>query len=123
VRILADPALSRVRRLYLLDINKENTAFCKKRFAGTDAVVFRRNNGYNFRAVKTREARGIFCYDATVRFEYDAVAAYVTDAFRVLVPGGRALLHHSNYDRSPGANYRQNPRWRNFMSKNRFPLR
>jgi hypothetical protein len=55
-----------------------------------------------------------------VHFEYDTVIDYIQDAWRVLAPGGRALLHHSNYDKNPGASYRDNPDWRNFMTSSLF---
>lgn len=55
-----------------------------------------------------------------VHFEYDAVMSYLEDAYRILIPGGRALFHHSNYDKSPGTKETANPHWRNFMSKNLF---
>ena len=62
----------------------------------------------------------MFSYDAMVHFEYTAVLGYVAEAYRVLAPGGKALMHHSNYDRNPGGFYRDNPHWRNFMTKALF---
>ena len=38
----------------------------------------------------------------------------------MLVPGGRALFHHSNYDRGPGKLWSENPHLRNFMSRALF---
>lgn len=55
-----------------------------------------------------------------VHFEQDVVLSYLGDAARVLVPGGRALFHHSNYTAAPGNAYHLNPHWRNFMSKELF---
>ena len=106
--------------LYLLDVNQENVDYCKVRFAKTPGVKAYRNGGCDFAPVEDGIVSAIFCYDAMVHFEYDAVLSYVQDAFRVLAPGGRALFHHSNLDSAPGADYKQNPHWRNFMSKNLF---
>jgi SAM-dependent methyltransferase len=120
-RILGDISLkAAVQSLYLLDINKENVKFCRKRFANESIVRAYKNNGYDFNPIGRNEITGIFCYDAMVHFELDAVASYLRDAYRVLAPGGRALFHHSNNESSPGADYRDAKQWRNFMSKNLF---
>lgn len=110
----------KAQNLYLLDVNQENVDFCNSRFAGRRGVRAYRNSGCDFDVVTDSAASAIFCYDAMVHFEYDAVLSYVSDAFRVLSRGGRALFHHSNFDSAPGADYKQNPHWRNFMSKNLF---
>jgi SAM-dependent methyltransferase len=109
-----------VRSLVLLDVVEDNVLFCKRRFADSSAVSIHTNNGYDFHPVEDESVSAIFCYDAMVHFEYDAVFSYIQDASRVLRRGGRALFHHSNLDRYPGADYKNNPHWRNFMSKNLF---
>ena len=107
--------------VYLLDVNQENVNYCKVRFAKTPGVVEAYcNSGYDFAPIEGGTVSAILCYDAMVHFEYDAVLSYVRDAFRVLAPGGRALFHHSNLDSAPGGDYKENPHWRNFMSKNLF---
>jgi SAM-dependent methyltransferase len=106
--------------VYLLDVNQENVDHCKTRFAQIPGVKVYRNSGYDFAPLDDGIASAILCYDAMVHFEYDAVISYLRDAFRVLAPGGRAVFHHSNLDAAPGADYKQNPHWRNFMSKNLF---
>jgi SAM-dependent methyltransferase len=120
-RILDDTELiNNVEHIYPMDINSENISFCEERFKGYNSVTALTNNGYDFHPLERESVTAIFCYDAMVHFEYDAVISYVEDAFRVLRSGGRALLHHSNYDKSPGANWISNPCQRNFMSKNLF---
>jgi hypothetical protein len=71
-------------------------------------------------ALATGKYSSLFCYDAMVHFEYDDVISYVKEIYRILCPEGRALLHHSNYDKSPGTSYAENPHWRNFMSSGLF---
>jgi SAM-dependent methyltransferase len=110
----------RPKKLYLLDVNQENVEYCKARFAGNPGVQAFRNNGYDFAPLGDSAVSAIVCYDAMVHFEYDAVLSYIRDAFRILAPSGRALFHHSNLDSTPGGDYKQNPHWRNFMSKNLF---
>jgi ubiquinone/menaquinone biosynthesis C-methylase UbiE len=110
----------KIEHLYVMDVNEENIKFCEERFSKFAQVHPMVNNGYDFQPLKSESVSGVFCYDAMVHFEYDAVISYLKDAFRILVPGGRALFHHSNYDKSPGAKYTENPGWRNFMSKELF---
>ncbi len=119
--ILANRKYSdKIERIYMMDINDENISFCKERFRFHDFVYPIKNNGYDFHPLASDSVTAIFCYDSMVHFEYDSVISYIEDAFRILVPGGRALLHHSNYDKSPGAFYETNPLSHNFMSKNLF---
>jgi SAM-dependent methyltransferase len=119
--IINNPELCRgIERIDLLDINEENIMFCKERFNSNHLIHFLINNGWDFQPLESSSATAIFCYDAMVHFEYDAVQSYIEDAYRILTPGGRALLHHSNYDKSPGTHYLSNPLGRNFMSKNLF---
>jgi SAM-dependent methyltransferase len=119
--VLRSPHLRhRLECIYVIDINEENVLFCQKRFFNDAFVRPTANNGYDFQPLKNNSVTSIFCYDAMVHFEYDAVIHYLTDAYRILKPGGRALLHHSNYDKSPGAVNTSNPHGRNFMNKNLF---
>lgn len=105
--------------LVLIDVNQTNIEACKARFADKPQVRCLHNNGVDI-PLPDNSVRTIFCYDAMVHFEYDAIAAYLGETERVLAPGGRALYHHSNYDGSPGAHYMQSPHARNFMTTRLF---
>jgi SAM-dependent methyltransferase len=119
--ILNTPELRRnIQQMYIMDVNEENVNPCRERFADIPCVHASVNSGYDFQPLNEQSVTAIFCYDAMVHFEYDAVISYLQDAYRILVPGGRALFHHSNYDRSPGTAGTANPSWRNFMSKDLF---
>lgn len=109
-----------MRRICLVDIFEENIEFCRKRFAGDDRVSVVVNNGFDFQPLPDGYATGIYSYDAMVHFEYDTVISYLRDAARLLVPGGRAFFHHSNYDKTPGTSFHDNPGWRNYMSVGLF---
>ena len=104
----------------LVDVNSSNIAFCAERFKEFPNVTWIVNDGSSLSGIEDGSATSLFCYDAMVHFEYDDVAAYLQEISRVLIPGGRALLHHSNNDRYPGRLYSENEHSRNFMSANLF---
>jgi ubiquinone/menaquinone biosynthesis C-methylase UbiE len=106
--------------LVLVDVNENNIVYCKERFAGGKNVQCHVNSGTDIACCADGSATAIFSYDAMVHFEYDDVAAYLREIFRVLRPGGRALLHHSNNSREPGKTYSECVHWRNFMSTQLF---
>jgi len=104
-------------KIYVVDINVENTAFCRERFAGDDRFTFITNNGIDLAGLADNSITLVYCFDAMVHFDSDVVRAYLREFKRVLKPGGRAFCHHSNYTKNPGGNIRDNPSWRNFMSQ------
>ena len=83
----------------LVDINPPNIDFCRKRFEGDDRFSYLINSGSDFRPLASRAYTSLFCYDAMVHFEYDDVFSYLKEIYRILTPNGRAVLHHSNYDK------------------------
>ncbi|MCD2181671.1 class I SAM-dependent methyltransferase [Rhizobium sp. GN54] len=112
-----------IEKVYLLDVNQENIDACTERFrnsANNSRIEMKKISGADFRPLEDSSITAIFCYDAMVHFEYDAVLSYINDAARILQPGGRALFHHSNFVSAPGADYKENPHWRNYMSKSLF---
>ena len=118
-RILASKQ-GKPQSLILLDVVKENISHCSERFSKHPEVSAYTNNGHDFQPVADNSVSAVFCFDAMVHFEYDAVISYIQDTSRILKRGGRGLFHHSNLDKNPGLDYQDNPHWRNFMSKNLF---
>jgi ubiquinone/menaquinone biosynthesis C-methylase UbiE len=106
-------------QMTLVDVNPENIAFCRKRFADKpwDFVV---NNGYDLTAVNEWSVTFLHCFEAAVHFDLEIILAYIKEFRRVLAPGGFAFVHHSNVDQHPGIDFRLHPHWRNFMSKQIF---
>lgn len=107
-------------RLTLVDINQSNIEFCRRRFADDDRFSYLTNSGSDFPLLRSGAYASLFCYDAMVHFEFYDIFNYLDEFYRILMPNGRALLHHSNYDKNPGARYSDNPGWRNFMSSSLF---
>jgi len=116
----AEMIKSRAARITLLDILDENVERCRARFLGESHIVCQRNNGTDFRPLEDSSVSAIFCYDAMVHFTPDVVESYLADGARVLVPGGRALFHHSNYGVRFEHHYGKNPHARNFMTQELF---
>jgi ubiquinone/menaquinone biosynthesis C-methylase UbiE len=108
------------KRLYLVDINRSNIEFLKKRFAGADDVTYLQNNGVDLEGIADGEASLVYTFDSMVHFDSDVVRAYLREFARVLRPKGQAFCHYSNYDGNPTGSYRDHPGWRNFMSRNLF---
>lgn len=99
----------------LVDIVQKNIDFCNQRFAGRQDYAAYKNNGVDLPFLKDNSQTAIFSYDAMVHFDHMIVFGYLQEAMRVLEPGGKFLLHHSNFGGNPGVDYRKNPSWRNFM--------
>jgi SAM-dependent methyltransferase len=106
--------------IILMDINEENIAVCRDRFAGMAKFTCIRNDGFSFRPVPDGACSAIFCYDAMVHFDSEVIFSYLRDSFRILRQGGMGLFHHSNYTSNPGGDYRKSLHWRNFMSRELF---
>lgn len=104
----------------LVDILQENMDYCKERFSCYDKISYYCNNGYNLEKLDSNSYSALFCYDAMVHFEMLDIYSYLKDIYRVLVPGGRALIHHSNNSKDYKASFANAPNGRAFMSKNLF---
>ncbi len=111
---------AQVQRITLMDILKSNIDRCTLRLGRQDKIRFLVNNGVSFRPVESDSLTAVFCYDAMVHFNREVVRAYLKDCGRVLVPQGKALLHHSNFSEDPDSNFGQNPHARAYMSASLF---
>ncbi|MBN8893045.1 MAG: hypothetical protein BGP12_14530 [Rhodospirillales bacterium 70-18] len=105
-------------RLTIIDIQPGNIEICRARFAGRPHVTCHVGSGYDLRPLEDASQTLIYCFDAMVHFDRHVVRAYLRDAQRVLVPGGRAFLHHSNH--TGGEEWLRAPHARNFMSSDLF---
>jgi SAM-dependent methyltransferase len=109
--------LDYAQRVWTVDILASNIAVCEARFAQEPRVSCHVNDGVSLDFLPAHSVTLVYCFDAMVHFDSDVIRAYLRDFRRVLVPGGHAFLHHSNYTGAPGGDYQQNPHWRNFMSR------
>lgn len=82
----------------LVDILQKNIDLCRNRFGDDNRISYYKNQGYDLKELNDEEYTSIFSYDAMMHFELLDINSYLTDFYRVLKPGGKALLHHSNFD-------------------------
>lgn len=111
---------SDIGKLTMMDILESNISYCCTRPLLCNNASILTNNGADFRPIDKSSLTAIYCYDAMVHFNHEVVKSYLKDSFRVLVPGGRALFHHSNYSSDSERHFGQNPNARAFMSAGLF---
>ena len=103
-----------------VDINESCLEVCRNRFAGVSNVRFMKTEGANLASIADNSVDLVYCFDAMVHFEPDVVRSYLIDIARVLKPGARAFLHHSNWTAGIGQHFQTQPHWRNHMSRALF---
>ena len=112
--------LEKAAQVTAVDVLQENIDFCANRFQDTPGLRLLRNDGVTLDAVADNSITFGFCFDSMIHFDSDVVRSYLAEFRRILVPGGRAFLHHSNLTRNPGGDFRKNAHARNFMSEALF---
>src|ERR1700733_8772449 len=109
--------VDRVGSLTLVDINRSNIEFCIDRFSAYRNIRFVINNGTDLIDLDDGQYTSLFCYDSMVHFEAFDTISYVMEISRILVSGGRALLHYSVNESNPEESFDSDPAWRNFFSE------
>lgn len=112
--------ISKSRDITLVDILQKNIDYCKERFGENQGITYYKNTGFELKALKSDNYTALYSYDAMVHFELMDIYSYLTDIFRILSAGGRALLHHSNYHADYKVGFSTAPQGRSFMSKECF---
>jgi SAM-dependent methyltransferase len=82
--------------LVLVDIASNCIEFCRRRFAKDTHLEYFMNDGRSLPFVADATIDFIFSFDSLVHADLSVMTAYLTEIERVLRPGGRAVLHHSN---------------------------
>jgi len=107
------------QRVTLVDVNPDNIEFCRQRFVG-ERYTFFLASGYDLSQVADASLSFVYSFDAMVHFDLAIVHAYVAEFARILRPGGYGFVHHSNFSRGFGRDFRLDPGWRNFNSREIF---
>jgi len=81
--------------LILVDLSSNCIKFCKKLFASYDHVRYITNDGKSLNDVKDNYVDFVWSYDAFVHMDKDVIGSYLDEIYRVLNPGGKAVIHHA----------------------------
>lgn len=104
----------------MIDVHSENVEFCLQKYSFSPRIDVKSCNGYNLDGIDDQSTTFLYCFDAMVHFPPEIVRSYMPEFQRVMCPGAYAFIHHSNYDKAPGGDFRSNPHWRNHMSAGEF---
>ncbi len=111
----------RCASLHLIDTSIDALAIAKERFKLHPQVkIVLSEDGTSMPGIADHSLTSIFSYDAMVHFEPLTMICYLAEISRTLVPGGKALLHHSNYSGNPTGKISTVMGARNYMSKDLF---
>jgi ubiquinone/menaquinone biosynthesis C-methylase UbiE len=105
--------------IHLVDFNQYAITLCKFRFMdyeGACRLNYHVNDGKSLAAIPDGTATCCYSWDSAVHFDRDIVCAYIREFARVLKPGGKVFLHHSNLGDRGSVRIRENPHWRSNMS-------
>ena len=112
--------IEKANQITLVDILKNNIDYCQQRFKNHNNIQYYCNNGYNLNALESESYTSLFCYDSMVHFEMMDIYTYLQDIHRVLVSGGKVLIHHSNNSSDYRLNFSNGIHGRSYMSKDIF---
>jgi len=120
------------RVIHGVDLNQPVIDRLEKRFgsyAGPCRLNFHKNNGSGLPMIPSSSITAIYSWDSVVHFDRRVIEEYVREFARVLKPGGKGFVHHSNLadataprlNRGPvGDDIWRNPQVRSNMSKALF---
>ena len=112
--------INETKEIVLVDILERNIQYCKERFAKEEKIQYYVNSGNELNALKSGYYSSIFSYDSMVHFESIDVYHYLLETGRILMPGGRALFHHSNNYKDYKASFMTGLKGRSYMSMDLF---
>lgn len=91
----SDILLTRVKKLTVVDLTQKCIDVCKERFQGRPNIEFFVNDGRSLDMIESDSIERVWSWDVFVHIAAQDIRAYVAEFSRVLVPGGRAIIHHS----------------------------
>ena len=87
--------LSRVKKLSVVDLAQKCIDVCKERFQGRTNIEFFVNDGRSLSMIESNSIERIWSWDVFVHIAASDIKSYIAEFARVLMPGGRAIIHHS----------------------------
>jgi SAM-dependent methyltransferase len=88
--------LPKCRRLIAVDTSPAMLDLLQERFAGEDRLELRLGDGQGLGQIADDSVDAAFSYGVFVHLQHWDIYNYLTEVSRVLKPGGKALIQHSN---------------------------
>lgn len=108
------------KKIYAVDYNEYALEQCRKRlgksFQGCE-IIYCRNTGSDLRMIPDGSVSSVYSWDAMVHFDRSIVADYIEEFSRILKPGGKGFIHHSNLGEKANKSIRRNPSGRSNTSR------
>lgn len=90
------PLRERASRLVLVDVSERPLELCRERFDGDACIRYILSSGSDLPGVENDSVDAVWSFDVFVHLAPPDQAAYLEEIARVLVPDGRAVIHHSD---------------------------
>lgn len=87
---------ARSKRLILAELNENCLEHCRTRFAQLKHIDYRQIDGSSLPMDLSNKIDLVWSYDVFVHIARADIRKYLRDVARVLVPGGKAVIHHAN---------------------------
>lgn len=91
----ATSIVDRCKSLTLVDLSPNCIKHCQGLFADKDNVTYSVNDGQSLDVAGDGSIDFIWSFDSFVHIAPDVIRKYFREFHRVLVPGGRAIIHHA----------------------------
>jgi len=108
------------KTIHLVEVSRSCLDACRARFGlDRDGCMFHYHltDGNHFRMIPDASITFGYSWDSMVHFDKLVVRDYLFEFARVLKPGYRAFLHHSNYGAlKPNSDWAKNYGWRSDLS-------
>lgn len=84
-----------------VDLIPKCASYCAETY-GAPGRTFVSNDGLNLSGVADHSVDFVVSMDSLVHVDWPTLKSYLSETLRVLAPGGRAVIHHSNAAGAPG---------------------
>lgn len=88
--------VQRAGKMILVDLSPQCLEHCRERFRELSQIEYRLTDGWNLPPDLTDSIDLVWSFDCFVHIEAADMRRYFGEIARVLVPGGKAVVHHGN---------------------------